>query len=150
MLKPEEIDIALMPKPSNNHIGSCIVKVKGLPAFFLTKYDLSKHKYFNEIGSYKGENQKNNANIYTDYEELRQKHIEAYTSEKKDETQVSDALEKLPKTGVSTDEQKQQDLAAYYKSVFDETNSELVSFNVPKINDNSLNFDDAEEDDWDG
>ena len=59
-------------------------------------------------------------------------------------------MEKLPKTGVSTDEQKQQDLDAYYKSVFDETNSELVSFNVPKINDNSLNFDDAEEDDWDG
>ena len=150
MLKPNEIALALAPKASNNHIGSCIVIVKGFDPFFLTKYDLSKHKLFGEIGSDRGENQKNNANIYTDYEALRQQHIEAYT----DKTQVSDALRKLPKTGVSTDEQKQEDLDAYYKSVFDESDNEIVSFNMPSDSDwenpDGINFDEAEEEDWNG
>ena len=154
LLKPNEIALALAPKASNNHIGSCIVIVKGFYPFFLTKYDLSKHKLFGEIGSDRGENQKNNANIYTDYEALRQQHIEAYTAEKKDKTQVTDALRKLPKTGVSTDEQKQEDLDAYYKSVFDESDSEIVLFNMPPDaegeNPDGLNFDEAEEEDWNG
>ena len=154
LLKPNEIALALAPKASNNHIGSCIVIVKGFYPFFLTKYDLSKHKLFGEIGSDRGENQKNNANIYTDYEEVRQQHIEAYTAEKKDKTQVTDALRKLPKTGVSTDEQKQEDLDAYYKSVFDESDSEIVSFNTPSDseweNPDGINFDEAEEEDWNG
>lgn len=154
LLKPDEIPIALEAKPENNNLGSCIVFVKGFRPFFLTKYDLTKHQFFNEIGSFKGENQKNNANIYADYEEVRQQHIEAYTAEKKDKTQVTDALRKLPKTGVSTDERKQEDLDAYYKSVFDESNNEIVSFNMPsdseEENPDGLNFDEAEEEDWNG
>ena len=128
---------------------SLIVFVKGYYPFFLTKFDLSKHKDFNEIGSYKGENQKNNANIYTDYEELRRQHIEAYRAEKKDKTQVSDALRNRQKTGVSTEQQKQEDLDAYYKSVFDETKSEIVSFNDPS-DPGSMNFEEAEVIDWHG
>ena len=120
-------------------------------AFFLTKFDLSKHKLFGEIGSYKGENQKNNANIYTDYEELRQKHIEAYNAEKRDEIQVADAVEKLPKTNVSTELQKQVDLDEFYRSVFQENDSEVVPFNYAEQSDNDfVDFDGAEEEDWNG
>ena len=154
LLKPNEIALALAPKASNNHIGSCIVIVKGFYPFFLTKYDLSKHKLFGEIGSNRGENQKNNANIYADYEELRQQHIAAYRAEKKDKTQVTDALQKLPQTGLPTDQQKQVDLDAHYKSVFDESDSEMISINEPDYSDwnetDGLNFDEAEEDDWNG
>lgn len=151
LLKPNEIALALAPKPANNNIGSCIVIVKGFYAFFLTKYDLSKHKMFGEIGSYKGENQKNNANIYTDYEELRQKHIEAYNAEKRDETQVDDALAKLPKTNVSTELQKQVDLDEFYRSVFQENDSEVVPFNYAELSDNDfVDFDGAEEEEWNG
>jgi len=151
LLKPNEIALALAPKPANNNIGSCIVIVKGFYAFFLTKFDLSKHKLFGEIGSYKGENQKNNANIYTDYEELRQKHIEAYNAEKRDEIQVADAVEKLPKTNVSTELQKQVDLDEFYRSVFQENDSEVVPFNYAEQSDNDfVDFDGAEEEDWNG
>ena len=151
LLKPNEIALALAPKPANNNIGSCIVIVKGFYAFFLTKFDLSKHKLFGEIGSYKGENQKNNANIYTDYEELRQKHIEAYNAEKRDEIQVADAVEKLPKTNVSTELQKQVDLDEYYRSVFQENDSDVVPFNYAELSDNDfVDFDGAEEEDWNG
>ena len=63
-------------------------------------------------------------------------------------------MRKLPKTGVSTDEQKQEDLDAYYKSVFDESDSEIVLFNMPPDaegeNPDGLNFDEAEEEDWNG
>ena len=151
LLKPNEIALALAPKPANNNIGSCIVIVKGFYAFFLTKFDLSKHKLFGEIGSYKGENQKNNANIYADYEELRQQHIAAYTAEKKDKTQVSDAIAKLPKNDVSTELQKQVDLDEFYRSVFQETDSEVVPFNYAELSDNDfVDFDGAEEEDWNG
>lgn len=119
LLRPDEISIALKAKPSNHNLGSCIVFMEGFHPFFLTKYDLSKHKLYKEIGSFKGENQKNNANIYADYEELRQKHLEAYTAEKKDKTQISDALRKLPKTNVSTDQQKEEDIEKYMKELFD-------------------------------
>ena len=112
---------------------------------------MSKHKLFGEIGSYKGENQKNNANIYTDYEELRQKHIEAYNAEKRDEIQVADAVEKLPKTNVSTELQKQVDLDEYYRSVFQENDSDVVPFNYAEQSDNDfVDFDGAEEEDWNG
>ena len=144
LLKPDEVDIALMPKPSNNHIGSCIVKVKGLHPFFLTKYDLSKHKLFNEIGSFKGENQKNNADIYADYKELRQKHIDDYTAEKKDKTQVSDALKEIEDTGKTFDQQKEEDIQAYLKDLFESTDSEIVSVNDPSDND-FMSLDEAEE-----
>ena len=67
---------------------------------------------------------------------------------------MSDALRKFPKIGVSTDEQKQEDLDAYYKSVFDESDSEIVSFNTPSDseweNPDGINFDEAEEEDWNG
>ena len=115
---------------------------------------MSKHKLFGEIGSNRGENQKNNANIYADYEELRQQHIAAYRAGKKDKTQVTDALQKLPQTGLPTDQQKQVDLDAHYKSVFDESDSEMISINEPDYSDwnetDGLNFDEAEEDDWNG
>ena len=60
------------------------------------------------------------------------------------------------KIGVSTDEQKQEDLDAYYKSVFDESDSEIVLFNMPSDSDSDwenpdgINFDEAEEEDWNG
>ena len=131
LLKPNEIAIAIAEKPSNNNIGSCIVFAKGYYPFFLTKYDLSKHKDFNEIGSFKGENQKNNANIYTDYEELRKQHIEAYRAKKQDNRLVSFTFKDQPQTGLETDQQREEDLEALYKEVFLSTPGNAVSVNTP-------------------
>ena len=134
LLKPNEIAIAIAEKPSNNNIGSCIVFVKGYYPFFLTKYDLSKHKDFNEIGSFKGENQKNNANIYTDYEELRKQHIEAYRAKKQDNKLVSLTFKDQPQSGLETDQQREEELDALYKEVFETTPGKAVSVNSPLDN----------------
>ena len=149
LLKPDEIALALSEKPSNKFLGSCIVFVKGFYPFFLTKYDLSKHKLFNEIGSFKGENQKNNSSIEEDYRELSEKHHNAYEEYKKDKTRVSDALKNLPKTGISTEQQKEDDLDEYCKKLFASTPGEIVSVNDPSGVDNSI-FEMAEELSWNG
>ena len=131
LLKPNEIALAIAERPSNNNIGSCIVFVKGFYPFFLTKYDLSKHQAFNEIGSFKGENQKNNANIYADYEELKEQHIKAYKDEKADKHQVSGTFKDVPQTGLTTDQQREEDLDAFCKELFENSPEEIVFVNDP-------------------
>lgn len=155
LLKPNEIALALAEKPSNHFLGSCIVFVKGFYPFFLAKYDLTKHQHFDEIGSFKGENQKNNANIYADYDQLRQQHIDAYMAEKKDKTQISDALKKravLSDTPeMSTDQQREEDIESYLKALFEQAEGDLISVNDPS--DNPIvqeKIDEAEEVKWNG
>ena len=131
LLKPNEIALAIAERPSNNNIGSCIVFVKGFYPFFLTKYDLSKHQAFNEIGSFKGENQKNNANIYADYEELKEQHMKAYKDEKADKHQVSGKFKDVPQTGLTTDQQREEDLDAFCKELFENSPEEIVFVNDP-------------------
>ena len=108
LLKPNEIAIAIAEKPSNNNLGSCIVFVKGYYPFFLTKYDLSKHKLYGEIGSFKGENQKNNANIIEDYSAINAQRKKQYEDERRKMHQISDAVESGKFDNPISTEQQQQ------------------------------------------
>ncbi len=129
LLKPDEIARALAPKRSNNNLGSCIVFVQGFSPFFLTKYDISKHKLYNQLGSYKGENQKNNSDIYADYEELKKQHENNYKRSKNKPRRISEAVEKESNDNSTFEEKKEESNRNKLRQIFEQTSGTMLPYN---------------------
>ena len=132
LLKPDEIPKAL----KKGSRGKCIVFVDEFSPFFLSKFDTLKHPKIDEIGSFKGKNQVNNANLTADFSAVNEKRKKEYAENRRKAHLISEALAagnyEMP---ISTEQQ--QDMAAddIVKRFYNDTEHEVSVYNSDTIDD---------------
>lgn len=144
LLKPDEIPKAL----KKGSRGKCIVFVDEYNPFFLDKFDTLKHPKIDEIGSFKGKNQVNNANLTADFSAVNEKRKKEYAENRKKAHQISNAIMSGDYDENTTYEENQEMFTKEkLRQIFDSNDSELVTFNGDTITADSLiNTDEIEED----
>lgn len=141
LLKPDEIPKAL----KKGSRGKCIVFVDEYNPFFLDKFDTMKHPKIDEIGSFKGKNQVNNANLTADFSAINEKRKKEYEENRKKAHMISDALEKGDyEQPVTFEKNRAEENKEKLRKLFESSTSTLISFNDALI-DPTINLDTIEE-----
>ena len=141
LLAPDEIPRAL--KKGKN--GKCIVFVDEFNPFFLDKFDTLKHPLIDEVGSSFEKDWKNNSDINADYAQVKEERKKRYEEQQKKTHQLANALATGNyDKGVSTEAQREQNIAEQLEKFFDDDTDGISVFNNAVI-EPSLNLDDIEE-----
>ena len=88
LLKTDEIPKAL----AKGKRGKCIVFAGVKYKFYLDKFDTLKHPRISEVGSNRGKNRANNANIIEDYTKINAERKKRYEEERRKMHKISEAL----------------------------------------------------------
>ena len=130
LLKTDEIPKAL----AKGKRGKCIVFAGVKYPFYLDKFDTLNHPRINEIGSNKGKNRVNNANIIEDYTKINAERKKRYEEERRKMHKISDALDNGEYSDPITFEQNQaEENYKKLKELFESGNGTFMSFNEAVI-----------------
>ena len=144
LLAPDEIPKAL--KRGKN--GKCIIFVDEFYPFFIDKFDTLQHPKISEVGSDRGESQKNNSDITVDFADIKSNREQEYKECQKKAHIISNAIMSGDYDENTTYEENQEMFTKEkLRQIFDSNDSELVTFNGDTITADSLiNPDEIEED----
>ena len=144
LLAPDEIPKAL--KRGKN--GKCIIFVDEFYPFFIDKFDTLQHPKISEVGSDRGEAQKNNSDITVDFAGIKSNREKEYEERQKKAHIISNAIMSGDYDENTTYEENQEMFTKEkLRQIFDSNDSELVTFNGDTITADSLiNTDEIEED----
>ena len=132
LLRADEIPRALAKRGKGN--GKCIVFAGKKYQFFLDKFDTLNHPRINEVGSDRGKNKVNNANIIEDYTVINAERKKRYEEERRKMHQISNAIE----TGnfnepISTEQQQQINRQQMIDYVFNDSSAPVSFYNSDTI-----------------
>ena len=126
LLKTDEIPKAL----AKGKRGKCIVFAGVKYKFYLDKFDTLKHPRISEVGSNRGKNRANNANIIEDYTKINAERKKRYEEERRKMHKISEALANGEYSKSTSFEQNQAiDNFKKLKDLFESSNSTMMSFN---------------------
>lgn len=142
LLKPDEIPRTL--KRGKN--GKCIVFVDEFYPFFIDKFDTLNHPKISEVGSDRGETQKNNADITVDFAEIKVEREKHYAERQQKAHLISNAIMSGNYDENITFEESQENLTKEkLRQIFEVSDSEMVTINGDILLADNMNPDEFEE-----
>lgn len=144
LLAPDEIPKAL--KRGKN--GKCIIFVDEFYPFFIDKFDTLQHPKISEVGSDRGESQKNNSDITVDFAEIKSNREKCYVERQQKAQQILRAIMSDDyEEDIAFKESQEKFTKEKLRRIFDSNNNELVTFNGDDIKaDNYINLNEVKED----